>query len=138
MAAISVTLLLVSLAGIPPLLGFWGKFQVFAGAITASGRMFLAEGNPLLGWTYGLLAVAGIVGSVISLAYYGSVLQALYLADQPKEQPEAGSPNDDGEADGEDSPTTSVLVVLALAVVVLGLVPMFMGMSTLMLPFTVR
>jgi NADH-quinone oxidoreductase subunit N len=138
-AAISVTVLLVSLAGIPPLLGFWGKFQVFAGAITLSGRMFIVAGNPLLGWTYALLATAGIVGSVVSLAYYGSVLQALYLADQPTQQPETHSTNGDSgaETDGEESPTASVLVVTALAVVVLGLVPLFMGMSALMLPFTV-
>jgi NADH-quinone oxidoreductase subunit N len=75
--------LLVSLAGIPPLLGFWGKFQVFASAITLSGRMFLDSGNALLGWTYGLLAVIGIVGSVVSLAYYGSVLQSLYSTGGP-------------------------------------------------------
>ncbi len=80
-AAVCVTVLLVSLAGIPPLLGFWGKFQVFAGAITLSGRMFLSSGDALLGWTYALLAVAGLVGSVVSLAYYGRVLQSLYMAE---------------------------------------------------------
>ena len=91
MLAASVTVLLMSLAGIPPLLGFWGKFQVFTGAITASGRMFLVTGNQLLGWVYALLAAAGIVGSVVSLAYYGSVLQALYLRDP---EPESAAARD--------------------------------------------
>jgi NADH-quinone oxidoreductase subunit N len=136
--AISLTVLLVSLAGIPPLLGFWGKFQVFAGAITVSGRMFLVAGNQLLGWTYALLAVAGILGSVVSLAYYGSVLQALFLADTTVPQPTDEEPVDIVAGEGEESSATSAVAVTAILVVVLGLVPLFLGMSSLMLPFTVR
>jgi NADH-quinone oxidoreductase subunit N len=136
--AISLTVLLVSLAGIPPLLGFWGKFQVFAGAITVSGRMFLVAGNPLLGWTYALLAVAGVVGSVVSLAYYGSVFQALFLADDSVVQASADVPEATVPDEREESSASSAVAVTAILVVVLGLVPLFLGMSSLMLPFTVR
>ena len=134
----SLAVLLISLAGVPPLLGFWGKFQVFAAAITTSGQMFLASGNALLGWTYALVAAVGILGSVVSLAYYGSVLQALYL-----QSPQASASCPDGSgADAENTATGSsagsAVVVAALAVVLLGLVPLFMGMSSLILPFTVR
>jgi len=136
--AVSVTLLLVSLAGIPPLLGFWGKFQVFAGAITLSGQMFIVSGNALMGWTYALLAVAGIVGSVVSLTYYGSVLQALFLEDSLDLQKDDADESFDVEAHSGDSPATRVVALTALAVFVLGLVPLFLGASSLILPFTVR
>lgn len=136
--ALSVTALFVSLAGVPPLLGFWGKFQVFAGAITMSGRMFLFSGNALLGWVYALLAVAGIVGSVVSLAYYGSVLQALYLDESTPVQ--ADSADSGGHTDAGSGAPAAVraVTVAALAVVLLGLVPLFLGASSLILPFTVR
>jgi len=136
--AVSITLLLVSLAGIPPLLGFWGKFQVFAGAITLSGQMFLVSGNALMGWTYALLAVAGIVGSVVSLAYYGSVLQAVFLDDSSSIVANDTDGDSEEEAPSAESPATGVVALTALAVVILGLVPLFLGASSLILPFTVR
>lgn len=136
--AVSVTVLLVSLAGIPPLLGFWGKFQVFASAITLSGRMFLNSGDALLGWTYGLLAVVGIVGSVVSLAYYGSVMQALYSADGPESGDADAGPSEASAPGAESGAAETAVVVTALAVVVLGLVPIFLGVAALMTPFTVR
>ena len=138
MLAASVTVLLMSLAGIPPLLGFWGKFEVFAGAITASGRMFLVTGNQLLGWVYALLAAAGVVGSVVSLAYYGSVLQALYLRDPDPDSADArDSEWDEGHSAGSGGGSRAVAVV-ALAVVLLGLVPLFLGVSAIVLPFAFR
>jgi NADH-quinone oxidoreductase subunit N len=136
--AVSVAVLLISLAGIPPLLGFWGKFQVFASAITLSGRMFLDSGDALLGWTYAVLAVVGIVGSVVSLAYYGRVLQALYSADSREDESPAVDLHDATGDETESSTTESAVVITALAVVVLGLVPLFLGMAALMTPFTVR
>ena len=130
--------LLISLAGVPPLLGFWGKFEVFASAITASGRMFLVTGNQLLGWVYALLAAAGILGSVVSLAYYGSVLQALYLRDpEPDSAAARDAEWDDVRPAGPRSAARAVAAV-ALAVVLLGLVPLFLGVSAIVLPFAFR
>jgi NADH-quinone oxidoreductase subunit N len=56
-----------SLAGIPPLFGFWGKFVVFKAAVDA-----------------GLVALAfvGIAASVISAFYYLKVVKVMYI-DEP-------------------------------------------------------
>ncbi|HWK41123.1 MAG TPA: NADH-quinone oxidoreductase subunit NuoN [Croceibacterium sp.] len=56
-----------SLAGIPPLLGFWGKFVVFSAAVEAG---LLA------------LAVIGIAASVISAFYYIKIIKLMFF-DEP-------------------------------------------------------
>jgi NADH-quinone oxidoreductase subunit N len=58
-----------SLAGIPPLFGFWPKLMVFRAAI-ASG--------------YVALAVAGILGTVIGAYYYLRIVKVMYM-DEPAE-----------------------------------------------------
>lgn len=128
----SVAILLVSLAGIPPFLGFWGKFQVFAGAITVSGRYFLVDARPAMGWVFAVLAIVGLVGSVISLVYYGGVLRALYSYDD--------APPIDVAAQTARSSASATIVVAGLAVVVvlLGLIPLFAGIASIVLPFTVK
>ena len=55
-----------SLAGIPPLLGFWGKFLVFDAAVQAG--LFP-------------LAVIGIALSVIGAYYYLRVIKTIYFDD---------------------------------------------------------
>jgi NADH-quinone oxidoreductase subunit N len=64
--AVSMGMFLISLAGIPPLAGFWGKFFIFKAAIDRGGV------GP---W----LAVAMVVNSVISLVYYISVVRSMYF-----------------------------------------------------------
>jgi len=59
-----LTVFLLSLAGIPPLLGFLGKFLLFGSAIEASRA-----------W----LAVAGVVNSAIALYYYVNIVRQMYL-----------------------------------------------------------
>ena len=58
-----------SLAGIPPLFGFWPKLLVFNAAV-ASG--------------YVALAVAGILGTVIGAYYYLKIVKVMYF-DEPAE-----------------------------------------------------
>jgi NADH-quinone oxidoreductase subunit N len=53
-----------SLAGVPPLLGFWPKFYVFNAAVGAD-----------LTW----LAVVGIATSVISAYYYLKIVKIMYF-----------------------------------------------------------
>ena len=58
------TLFLLSLAGIPPLLGFVGKFLLFGAAIQAG---------------YVALAVVGVVNSTVALYYYVRIIREMYL-----------------------------------------------------------
>lgn len=68
-AAISLTILMLSMAGIPPLIGFAGKFLLFSSAIS-SGLV--------------LLAVIGIINSFISIYYYGRLISLMYLKKEEK------------------------------------------------------
>ncbi|MGI0100771.1 MAG: NADH-quinone oxidoreductase subunit N [Candidatus Micrarchaeaceae archaeon] len=68
-AAASLTILMLSMAGIPPLMGFAGKFLLFSSAI--SGGMV---------W----LAVIGIINSFISIFYYAKVINAMYAKKEQK------------------------------------------------------
>ncbi|ADI01046.1 NADH-quinone oxidoreductase subunit N [Syntrophothermus lipocalidus] len=65
MAAV-MTVCLLSLAGIPPLAGFVGKFYLFTGAVQA-------------GWLW--LAFVGLVMSMVSVYYYLSVAKAMYIGE---------------------------------------------------------
>lgn len=66
--ALMITLALLSLAGIPPMAGFFAKFWIFAAALEAKA--------------YGL-ALAAAINSVISLFYYLKVVKAMYLDPAP-------------------------------------------------------
>jgi NADH-quinone oxidoreductase subunit N len=65
--AFALAVMMFSLAGIPPLFGFWGKFVVFQAAVQAN---LLA------------LAAFGIAGSVIGAFYYIKVVKIMYF-DEP-------------------------------------------------------
>ena len=125
-ASTTVGVFLVSLAGIPPLLGFWGKFQVFATAVYGSASELLGGGSALIGWMLAIAVVVALLGSVISIGYYGSVLRSLYLLAAPSE-PEL--PARQGRA------LPVVLVCIAAIVVVLGIAPAIWGYSFLVTPF---
>src|SRR5205814_9401695 len=64
--AVAMALFMVSLGGVPPAAGCWGKFAIFDAAITRGGI------GP---W----LAVIMVVNSVISLGYYLSVVRVMFL-----------------------------------------------------------
>jgi NADH-quinone oxidoreductase subunit N len=68
--AATMTISMVSLAGIPPLAGFFGKFLLLKSAI---------EAGPAYYW---LLAVA-IAGVGISIWYYFGIIKALYWSPAP-------------------------------------------------------
>lgn len=87
---------LSSLAGIPPLVGFFGKFSLFYSAIKE-----------------GLipLAIIGVVFSVVSIYYYFIVIKAIYLESTEKEP--------------IPIPTyiNTIAILLICAIVILGLFP---------------
>jgi NADH-quinone oxidoreductase subunit N len=62
--AAALAIFMFSLAGIPPLLGFWPKFAVFSAAVDA--RLFG-------------LAVVGVIASVIGAYYYLRVIKVMYF-----------------------------------------------------------
>jgi NADH-quinone oxidoreductase subunit N len=72
MMAVSMLMFLLSLAGLPPLAGFWAKFFIFDAAITAN--------QP---W----LAVAIVVNSVISLYYYVTIARQMFFVEAAEERP---------------------------------------------------
>jgi NADH-quinone oxidoreductase subunit N len=75
---------MLSMAGIPPLAGFASKFLLFFSAVDAG----LERAN---NWLI-LLAVAGILNSVVSLAYYLRVVRAMYVDEEtPGAVPEASA-----------------------------------------------
>jgi NADH-quinone oxidoreductase subunit N len=67
-----LTMAIVSLAGIPPMAGFFGKVLLLKSVLD------VAAGHPEL---YALIAVA-VVGVVISLYYYFGVIRAIYWGGQ--------------------------------------------------------
>jgi NADH-quinone oxidoreductase subunit N len=69
--AFLLSMLLFSLAGIPPLAGFFAKFYVFAAAI---------EANLVA------LAVVGVLASVVGTYYYLRIVKIMYF-DAPKGAP---------------------------------------------------
>jgi NADH-quinone oxidoreductase subunit N len=71
--AFMLSVFLLSLVGVPPLAGFWGKFLVFTAAIESK---------------FVPLAIVGVVNSVVAAFYYMRVIKYMYL-DEPKAK-EAG------------------------------------------------
>jgi NADH-quinone oxidoreductase subunit N len=71
--ALAMTMAMVSLAGIPPLAGFMGKFLLLRAVILG------AANNPAYLW----LAGVAIIGVIISLYYYFGVIRAVYWSEEP-------------------------------------------------------
>ena len=101
--AACMAIFFLSLAGLPPLAGFFGKFYLFSAA-------FRAGGNHGLLW---LVAIA-LFGSFVSLYYYLIVLKVIFV-DQKPESATAG--------DGPDFFSRITVTLLATVVLVLGIMP---------------
>jgi NADH-quinone oxidoreductase subunit N len=99
-AALAFSLFLVSLAGIPPTAGFFGKWFVFRAAIDAG---------------FYLLTILALANSVIAAYYYLRVLVFMYMR-----EPAAGAPIATPMRSGY---VATALVVSALLVIALGIVP---------------
>ena len=107
--AACMAVFMFSLAGIPPLAGFFGKFYLFSSALRVGGNQGLL-------WLVGL----ALFGSFVSLYYYLIVLKAIFVG--------ASSPT----APGRDHVSSGLLQritvsVLAAAILFLGIMPDILG-----------
>ncbi|WP_437894680.1 NADH-quinone oxidoreductase subunit N [Sorangium sp. So ce124] len=75
LVAAAMAVFLVSLTGLPPMAGFIGKFYLFSALLAAGGA-----------WSW-VLAVVGVLNSVISLFYYARLLRTMYLDKSDRTEP---------------------------------------------------
>jgi NADH-quinone oxidoreductase subunit N len=93
--------LFLSLAGIPPLVGFWAKFNLFAAVLQVNRGV---APFTLVGIAVGM--------SAVSLYYYLQVLKRVFVMPPTDDAPVKGSPL-----------TMGVLALIAVVVLVLGCLP---------------
>jgi NADH-quinone oxidoreductase subunit N len=97
--AFAMLILLFSLAGVPPMLGFFGKLYVLRAAYDAG-----------LAW----LAIAGVIASVIGAFYYLRIVFFMYFGEE--------------QAEGLDANKSTILwgfLMASAAVMVFGIINMF-------------
>ena len=100
--ALALMVLMFSLAGVPPLVGFFGKFYVLQAAVDAG-----------MAW----LAVAGVIASVIGAFYYLRIVYFMYFGD-------------DAEAlDKPNQPVLWVFLMGSAGMMVFGVINLF-GIET--------
>jgi NADH-quinone oxidoreductase subunit N len=104
-----MAIFMLSLAGLPPLAGFFGKFYLFSAAFRSG------EHHGLL-W---LVALA-LFGSLISLYYYLVVLKVIFVDEDPRPGMALAGKT---LAIGRDFVQTATAIVLALAIVAIGVMP---------------
>jgi NADH-quinone oxidoreductase subunit N len=97
LTALGFALALFSLAGLPPLNGFWSKLFLFMGAV---------QGD--MAW----LAAVGLINSAISLGYYSYIAKKMFFDDPVTEGPGVQHPD-----------VLAVLVFASLFIIVTGLYP---------------
>ncbi len=96
--ALALLVLLFSLAGVPPFLGFFGKLSVLLAAVDAG-----------LAW----LAIAGVVASVIGAFYYLRIVYFMYFGEEGD------------KLDTPRSPVQQVMLMASAAIMLLGIVNFF-------------
>ncbi len=96
-AAFAMLLFMLSLGGIPPTAGFFGKFWLFSAAIESG---------------YVWLAVIGVLNSAVSLYYYIRIVVFMYLKSETI-----------GSEPAINAPLALVLGVAIVATIVLGVYP---------------
>jgi NADH-quinone oxidoreductase subunit N len=110
-AAALLALFLFSLAGIPPLAGFWGKLTLFMSALGVALSDPAGAGGGLPRW-FLALAIIGALNAAIAAAYYLRLVAVMYFRPPPTAAPI--------ERLGR-SPAAVAAAICAVLVVMLGL-----------------
>lgn len=92
--SLGLVISLFALAGVPPLAGFWSKIMLFGGALDAGSTIWWAP------W----LAIAGVLNSALSLAYYGWITRKMYF---------------EGETEKRVSEPKSIIAIMIFSIVFL-------------------
>lgn len=100
--ALAMLMLLFSLAGVPPFVGFFGKLYVLQAAVDSG-----------LTW----LAIGGVIASVVSAFYYLRIVYYMYFGQT------------EGHAEAPMSPAAWVALMGSAAIMILGVVNLF-GIET--------
>ena len=90
--SLGLVISLLALAGVPPLNGFWSKLMLFGGALDAGSVV----------WWGPWLAIAGVLNSALSLAYYGWIVRKMYF---------------EGETEKRVSEPKSVIAVMIFSII---------------------
>jgi len=94
---------LLALAGVPPLNGFWSKLMLFGAAIDA---------GPAAAWAP-YLAIAGVLNSALSLAYYGWIIRKMYF--------------EEGESDKRVKEPKSIVAVMIFSIIFMVAIGVYPG-----------
>ena len=96
--ALALMILMFSLAGIPPMVGFFGKFYVLKAAVDAN-----------MAW----LAIAGVIASVIGAFYYLRIVYLMYFGEEKD------------LLDGKMSTSGWVILMMSALLMILGVINLF-------------
>ncbi|MGE0606526.1 MAG: NADH-quinone oxidoreductase subunit N [Pirellulales bacterium] len=108
-SALAMSIFMFSLAGVPPLAGFWGKLTLFAGALSVGPR---DAGMTATQYWFLVLAIVGVLNAAIAAAYYLRIVAAMYF------RPSEGQRGISG-----DGGAWTAMVLCAVLVLVVGLLP---------------
>ncbi len=112
--AVVASMFLFSLAGVPPLGGWFAKFTMFRAVVEAGG-----------GWNYALAAIAA-VNSVIAFFYYAGVARQIWFR-EPESSAEGAANTGSSRAVSIRPAVRVALGVCAVSVLAVGVYPQIVG-----------